>query len=73
VALLFGPIATGGYQSIHANRAVTGLIDWPQILLLYQGLVQLTGGIGSHIGRAVAMAEAGQPNAGLAALALPNE
>jgi RNA polymerase sigma-70 factor (ECF subfamily) len=55
-------------QSIHADRAVSGAIDWPQILLLYEGLVQIAPGFGSLVGRAVALAEAGQPAAGFAAL-----
>lgn len=55
-------------QSIHANRAVTGLIDWPEILLLYEGLVQFAPGIGSLVGRAVALAQTGKPAAGFAAL-----
>jgi len=36
--------------------------------LLYQGLVQIAPGIGSLVGRAVALAQAGKPAAGLAAL-----
>jgi RNA polymerase sigma-70 factor (ECF subfamily) len=55
-------------QSIHAHRAVTGDIDWPEILLLYEGLVRVAPGIGSHVGRVVAMAQTGQPAAALAAL-----
>ena len=55
-------------QSIHANRADSGSIDWPEILLLYEGLVQIAHGIGSLVGRAVALAQAGNPAAGLAAL-----
>jgi RNA polymerase sigma-70 factor (ECF subfamily) len=55
-------------QSIHANRALTGSIDWPEIVLLYEGLVQIAPGIGSLVGRAVALAQAGNPAAGLAAL-----
>lgn len=55
-------------QSIHADRAVSGAIDWAEILLLYEGLVQFSPGIGSLVGRAVAMAQAGQLTAGLAAL-----
>jgi RNA polymerase sigma-70 factor, ECF subfamily len=55
-------------QSIHAHRAVCGRIDWQQIALLYEGLVKLTPGIGSLVGRAVALAQAGEPAAGLAAL-----
>src|SRR5262249_29642103 len=55
-------------QSIHASRAVTGFIDWSQIALLYEGLVRIAPAVGSLVGRAVALAEVGQPTAGLAAL-----
>ena len=55
-------------QSVHASRAVTGVIDWPQIVLLYEGLVRIAPGIGSLVGRTVALAQAGDPAAGLAAL-----
>lgn len=55
-------------QSIHASRAATGQIDWQEILLLYEGLVQIAPGIGSLTGRAVALAQTGRPAAGLAAL-----
>jgi RNA polymerase sigma factor (sigma-70 family) len=55
-------------QSVHANRAVSGCTDWPEIALLYEGLVQIAPRIGSLVGRAVALAQAGKPAAGLAAL-----
>ncbi len=55
-------------QSIHAHRSQTGSIDWPEILLLYEGLVKITSSIGSLVGRAVALAQSGQPEAGLASL-----
>jgi RNA polymerase sigma-70 factor (ECF subfamily) len=55
-------------QSIHANRAVSGHIDWTQIALLYEGLTQIAPGIGSLVGRSVALAQQGNPAAGLAAL-----
>jgi RNA polymerase sigma factor (sigma-70 family) len=55
-------------QSIHAARAVMGRIDWHQIALLYEGLVRITPGIGSLVGRAVAMAQVGDPAKGLTAL-----
>ena len=59
-------------QSIHAARAKTGKIDWPEIALLYEGLVRFAPGIGASVGRAVALAQAGNPSAGLNALeALP--
>jgi RNA polymerase sigma-70 factor (ECF subfamily) len=55
-------------QSLHADRAVTGVIDWPGIALLYEGLIRLDPGIGARVGRAVALAQAGDASAGLAAL-----
>jgi predicted RNA polymerase sigma factor len=55
-------------QSIHASRARTGHIDWKEIALLYEGLVRIAPGIGSLVGRAVAIAQAGKPAGGLAAL-----
>ena len=55
-------------QSVHASRAVSGCINWPEIALLYEGLVQIAPGIGSLVGRAVAVAQAGNPAAGFAAL-----
>ena len=56
-------------QSIHANRAILGFIDWQEIALLYEGLVRIAPGIGCLVGRAVAQAQAGRPAPGLAALA----
>jgi len=55
-------------QSIHAHRAVSGSIDWAEIALLYEGLVRLAPGIGSQVGRAVALAQAGRLAAGFAVL-----
>ena len=55
-------------QSIHADRAISGSIDWPEIVLLYEGLVQICPGIGSLVGRAVALGQAGNVTAGFAAL-----
>ena len=55
-------------QSIHANRARTGRIDWKEIALLYEGLVRIAPGTGSLVGRAVATAQAGEPDSGFAAL-----
>lgn len=55
-------------QSIHADRAVTETIDWAEIALLYEGLMQFAPGIGSLVGRAVALAQAGDLVAGFAAL-----
>jgi len=59
-------------QSIHAARAKSGKIDWQEIALLYEGLVRFSPNIGAAVGRAVALAQAGNPSAGLNALdALP--
>ena len=55
-------------QSVHASRAKSGRIDWKEIALLYEGLVRIAPGIGSLVGRAVAIAQAEQPAAGFAAL-----
>jgi predicted RNA polymerase sigma factor len=55
-------------QSIHANRAQSGETDWREIALLYEGLVRIAPGVGSLVGRAVALAQAGDLAAGFAAL-----
>lgn len=57
-------------QSIHASRAYTESLDWEEILLIYEGLVQLTPSIGAMVGRAVALAQVGKPDAALSALDL---
>jgi predicted RNA polymerase sigma factor len=43
-------------------------IDWAEIALLYEGLVRIAPGIGSLVGRAVALAQAGEVVAGFTAL-----
>jgi len=59
-------------QSVHAARAKSGHIDWQEIALLYEGIVRFAPSIGASVGRAVALAQAGNPSAGLNALeALP--
>lgn len=55
-------------QSIHAERAVTGRINWAEILLLYEGLIRTAPRIGALVGRAVALGQSGQPGAACAAL-----
>jgi RNA polymerase sigma-70 factor (ECF subfamily) len=55
-------------QSIHAQRAASGTIDWPQIALLYEGLVRLAPTLGALVGRSVAIAEINGDADGLAAL-----
>ena len=58
----------GAIQSVHASRARSERIDWKEIALLYEGLMRIAPGIGSLVGRAVAIAQAGDPAAGFAAL-----
>ena len=61
-------------QSVHASRAQTGRTEWSEIAFLYEALVQVSPGIGSLVGRAVAIAQAGNPAAGLTSLdAMPPE
>jgi RNA polymerase sigma-70 factor (ECF subfamily) len=61
-------------QSVHVARRETGATDWPTVLALYDGLVQVTGALGAACGRAAALAEVEGAAAGLAALeALPAE
>jgi RNA polymerase sigma-70 factor (ECF subfamily) len=55
-------------HSIHAHRAVSGVTDWPEITLLYEGLVRLAPALGAQVGRAIALAESGDPLAGLTSL-----
>jgi RNA polymerase sigma-70 factor, ECF subfamily len=44
-------------QSVHAARAVTGLIDWPMIVRFYETLMTLTPAIGARIGHALCRSE----------------
>jgi RNA polymerase sigma-70 factor, ECF subfamily len=55
-------------QAVHVARRVTGQTDWNQILLLYEGLVQVSPTIGAQTGRAVAAAEIYGVAQGLSAL-----
>jgi RNA polymerase sigma-70 factor (ECF subfamily) len=52
-------------QSVHAQRAVTGRLNLDALLMLYDLLVAHTDAIGSRIGRAVVIAEGGDPDAAL--------
>lgn len=55
-------------QSAHASRAFTGTADWAAVVILYDGLVAMTGSVVAAINRAVALAQAEGPAQGLAAL-----
>jgi predicted RNA polymerase sigma factor len=45
-------------QSAHAQRAVTGKVDWESIALLYEGLVRCSPTLGAQVGRAAAIGHA---------------
>ncbi len=61
-------------QSVHVQRPITGRINLAALRVLYDLLVQQTDALGARIGRAVVIAEAGDPDAGLVALdALPGD
>jgi RNA polymerase sigma-70 factor (ECF subfamily) len=51
-------------QSVHAQRARTGVTDWESVALLYAALIHLSPTIGVMVGRAASVAEALGPNAG---------
>jgi predicted RNA polymerase sigma factor len=55
-------------QSVHAGRAVTGVIDWPAIALLYEGLVAIAPTVVARVGRAAALSQAASAADALAAL-----
>jgi RNA polymerase sigma-70 factor (ECF subfamily) len=55
-------------QSVHVGRAVTGSVDRNALLTLYDLLVTQTESVGARIARAVLLADAGDPQAGIAAI-----
>jgi len=55
-------------QSAHVARRLTGRTDWAAIAQLYAALEAMTGSPVVAINRAVALAESGEPEAGLGAL-----
>jgi len=55
-------------QSVHAERARTGRIEWQGIALLYEGLVRTAPTLGAQVGRAAATAEVDGPDTGLTML-----
>lgn len=54
-------------QAVHADRRRTGRVAWPEIVRLYDGLLQIAPSLGAEVARAAALCEA-QPAAALAAL-----
>jgi RNA polymerase sigma-70 factor (ECF subfamily) len=55
-------------QSVHAERARSGRIDWAAISIFYERLTRVSPTLGTRTAYAAAMAEAHGPEAGLAVL-----
>ena len=55
-------------QSVHAERARSGGVQWNAIMLFYEQLIRISPTLGTRIGCAAAVAEAKGAKAGLAAL-----
>jgi len=55
-------------QSVHAERARSGGIEWDAIMMFYEQLIRISPTLGTRIGYAAALAEAKGAEAGLAAL-----
>ena len=55
-------------QSVHAERAHSGRIEWHAIVLFYEQLIRISPTLGTGTGYAAAVTEANGPEAGLAAL-----
>jgi predicted RNA polymerase sigma factor len=55
-------------QSVHAERARSGRIDWAAIAIFYEQLIRVSPAIGTRTGYAAAIAEAHGAEAGLAIL-----
>jgi len=55
-------------QSVHAERARSGLIEWRAIVQFYAQLIRITPTIGRQTGYAAALGEANGPEQGLAVL-----
>jgi predicted RNA polymerase sigma factor len=55
-------------QSVHAERARSGRIQWNAIMMFYEQLIRLSPTLGTQTGYAAAVAEAKGSEAGLAAL-----
>lgn len=52
-------------QSVHAQRAVQGRVDWPALLHLYDGLIRLAPSMGAQVSRLAVLAKLRGPAAGL--------
>jgi predicted RNA polymerase sigma factor len=55
-------------QSVHAERARSGRIDWAAIAIFYEQLILISPTLGTRTGYAAAVSEANGPEAGLAVL-----
>ena len=55
-------------QSVHCDRARTGVTDWPALTTLYRGLCDVAPTLGARVASAAALAHVEGPAAGLAAL-----
>jgi RNA polymerase sigma-70 factor (ECF subfamily) len=55
-------------QSVHAERARSGRIEWEAIVGFYEQLIRISPTLGTQTGYAAAIAEAKGPKAGLAVL-----
>ena len=55
-------------QSVHAERACSGRIDWAAIAIFYEQLIRISPRLGTRTGYAAAVSEANGPEAGLAVL-----
>jgi RNA polymerase sigma-70 factor, ECF subfamily len=60
-------------QAVHVARRTSGVTDWSQLFLLYEGLVRASPTVGAQTGHAVAIAEVYGAQQGLAALDAINE
>jgi predicted RNA polymerase sigma factor len=55
-------------QSVHAERARSGRIDWAAIAIFYEQLIRISPTLGARTGHAAAIAETSGPEAGLGVL-----
>jgi len=55
-------------QATHLRRGLTGVTDWHEIVVLYEGLLRFAPSLAAWVGHAAAVTEAGGAGAGLALL-----